>query len=205
MTLPHFITQIRQGRVERITSKELIFKNGHIMPTTTTTTPNDTLYVDCSTASTGFAHPKVILSIYINIMIACPQAIFSGDTINLQMVILPQPCYSASIIAALELKYPEDEAKKNQVIPVGINNECVMQWGPEAYWIMMRDQTLNGPIIGKLLGFNWMRRSRLSGMKFFGTLTMIKIILATRKIEKSLVENLNKMEEAKKELKQSRS
>ena len=203
ITFPHYNTQIRQGRVERITEKEVIFKNGHRMPTTT---PNDTLYVDCSTASTGFAHPKVILSIYFNIMIACPQAIFSGDTINLQMVMLPQPCYSASIIAALELKYPEDEAKKNQVIPVGINNECVMQWGPEAYWIMMRDQTLNGPIIGKLLGFNWMRRSRLSGMKFFGTLTMIKIILATSKIEKSLVENLNKMEEeAKTELNQSRS
>ena len=205
MTLPQYNTQIRQGRVERITSKEVIFKNGHRMPTTTTR-PNDTLYIDCSTASTGFAHPKVISSIYINIMIACPQAIFSGDRINLQMVMLPQPCYSASIIAALELKYPEDEAKKNQVIPVGINNECVMQWGPEAYWIMMRDQTLNGPIIGKLLGFNWMRRSRLSAMKYFGTLTMIKIILATRKIEKSLVENLNKLEEeVKKELKQSRS
>ena len=182
----------------------MIFKNGHRMPTTTTN--NDTLYVDCSTASTGFAHPKVISSINIKtIKACCPQAIFSWDTINMQMVILPQPCYSASIIAALELKYPEDEAKKNQVIPVGINNECVMQWGPEAYWIMVRDQTLNGPIIGKLLGFNWMRRSRLSGMKYFGTLTMIKIILATSKIEKKLVENLNKMEEAKKELKQSRS
>ena len=45
----------------------MIFKNGHRMPTTK---PNDTLYVDCSAASTGFAHPKVILSIYINIMIA---------------------------------------------------------------------------------------------------------------------------------------
>ena len=56
MTLPHYNTQIRQGRVERITEKEVIFKNGHRMPTTTT---NDTLYVDCSTASTGFAHPKV--------------------------------------------------------------------------------------------------------------------------------------------------
>ena len=202
--MPHYNTQIRQGRVERITEKEVIFKNGHRMPTTT---PNDTLYVDCSTASTGFSHPKVILSIYIKTIInACPQAIFSGDTINLQMVMLPQPCYSASIIAALELKYPEDEAKKNQVIPVGINNECVMQWGLEAYWIMMRDQTLNGPIIGKLLGFNWMRKSRLSGMKYFGTFTMIKIILATSKIEKKLVENLNKMEEeVKTELKQSQS
>ena len=74
-----------------------------------------------------------------------------------------------------------------------------------ALWIMFKDQTLSWLVYEKLLGINWMRRSRLSGMKFFGTLTMIKIILATRKIEKSLVENLNKMEEAKKELKQSRS
>ena len=76
-----------------------MFKNGHIIPAATP----DTLFIDCSATATGFSHPKVI---------------FSGDTINLQMVIIPQPCYSSSIIAALELKYPEDEAKKNQVILV---------------------------------------------------------------------------------------
>ena len=172
---------MRQGRLEKITEKEMIFKNGHVIPA-----EPETLYIDCSAASTGFAHPKVI---------------FSGDTINLQMVVIPQPCYSASIIAALELKYPEDEAKKNQVIPVGINNENVMQWGPEAYFIMVRDQTLNGPIIGKLLGLNWIRRSRLSAMKYFGTMAMIKVIFSMRKVEKPVIENLSKMEEVHKEAK----
>ena len=88
---------MRQGRIEKITEKELVFKNSHIIPAATP----DTLFIDCSATATGFSHPKVI---------------FSGDTINLQMVIIPQPCYSSSIIAALELKYPEDEAIKNQVI-----------------------------------------------------------------------------------------
>ena len=173
--------QVRQGRVAKITEKEMIFTNGHVIPA-----EPETLYINCSAHSTGFAHPKVI---------------FSGDTINLQMVVIPQPCYSASIIAALELKYPEDEAKKNQVIPVGINHENVMQWGPEAYWIMVRDQTLNQPIIGKLLGFNWIRRSRLSAMKYFGTMAMIKIMFSVRKIEKPIIENLSKMEEVSMEAK----
>ena len=159
----------------------MIFKNGHVIPA-----EPETLYIDCSAPSTAFPHPKVI---------------FSGDTINLQMVAIPPACFSASIIAALELKYPDDEAKKNQIIPVGINNEKVMQWGPEAYWIMFRDQSLNGPIIGKLLGLNWMRRSRLSGMKFFGTMTMIKLIFSMRKVEKPMIEILNKMEEVGKEAK----
>ena len=171
--------QVRQGRIEKITEKEMIFKNGHVIPA-----EPETLYIDCSVASTGFTHPKVI---------------FSGDTINLQMVIIPQPCYSASIIAALELKYPDEEAKKNQVIPVGINYEKAMEWGPEAYWIMIRDQTLNVPVIGKLLGLNWMRRSRLSTMKFFGMMALIKIIFSMRKVEKPMIENLSKMEEANKE------
>ena len=82
---------------------------------------------------------------------------------------------------------------------MGINHESAMQWGPEAYWVMMRDQTLNAPVIGKLLGLNWMRRSRLSGMKFFGTMTMIKLIFSMRKVEKPMIENLNKMEEVGKE------
>ena len=173
--------QVRQGRVEKITEKEMIFTNRHVIPA-----QPETLYIDCSAPSVSFAHPKVI---------------FSGNTINLQIVIVPQPCYSASIIAALELKYPKDEAKKNQVIPVGINNENVMQWGPEAFWIMFRDHSLNVPVIGKLLGLNWMRRSRLSAMKYFGTTTLIKITFSMRKIEKPMIENLSKMEEANKEAK----
>ena len=173
--------QVRQGRVEKITEKEMIFTNGHVIPV-----EPETLYIDCSAPSISFAHPKVI---------------FSGNTINLQMVIVPQPCYSASIIAALELKYPKDEAKKNQVIPLGINNENVMQWGPEAYWIMVRDHSLNAPVIGKLLGLNWMRRSRLSAVKYFGMTALIKIIFSMRKIEKPMIENLSKMEEANREAK----
>ena len=162
---------MRQGRIEKITEKEMIFKNGHLIPA-----EPGTLYIDCSAPSTAFPHPKVI---------------FSGDTINLQMVAIPPACYSASIIAALELKYPDDEAKKNQIIPVGINNENVFQWGLETFWIMYRDQTLNGPKVGNLLGLNWMRRNRLSGMKYFGKMAMIKILLSQRKIEKQMIENLN--------------
>ena len=82
---------------------------------------------------------------------------------------------------------------------MGINHESAMQWGPEAYWVMTRDQTLNAPVIGKLLGLNWMRRNRLSKMKYFGKMAMVKILLSQRKIEKQMIENLNKMDEENKE------
>ena len=174
--------QVRQGRIEKITAKEMVFKNGQVIQAT----KSNTLYIDCSALSTGFLHPKVI---------------FAGNMINLQMVAIPPACYSASIIAALELKYPEDETKKNQVIPVGINNEKVMQWGLETFWIMYRYQSLNGPVIGKVLGVNWIRRNRLSTMNHVGLMALIKIIFSMRKIRKRLIENLNKMEEVNKETK----
>ena len=77
--------QVRQGRIEKITAKEMVFKNSQVIQADKSTT----LYIDCSAPSTGFLHPKVI---------------FAGNMINLQMVAIPPACYSASIIAALELK-----------------------------------------------------------------------------------------------------
>ena len=76
-----------------------------------------------------------------------------------------------------------------------------MQWGLETFWIIYRDQSLNGPVIGKLLGLNWIRRNRLSTMNHVGLMALIKIIFSMRKIGKRLIENLNKMEEVNKETK----
>ena len=51
------------------------------------------------------------------------------------------------------------------------------------------------------MGLNWIRRSRLSAMKYFGTMAMIKVIFSMRKVEKPVIENLSKMEEVHKEAK----
>ena len=76
-------------------------------------TSSSSLHIDCSMASTGFLHP---------------QQLFIGDTINLQMVMLSQPCYNASIIAAIEVKFQDDEDKKNELKPIGISVAESMSW-----------------------------------------------------------------------------
>ena len=48
-------------------------------------------------------------------------------------------------------------------------------WGPKAFLIMFKDWTLNWLVYEKVLGMNWMGRSRLSGMMYFGM--FVKIII----------------------------
>ena len=60
--------QVRQGRIEKITAKEMVFKNSQVIQAD----KSNTLYIDCSAPSTGFLHPKVI---------------FAWNIINLQMVL----------------------------------------------------------------------------------------------------------------------
>jgi hypothetical protein len=149
---------VRQGRIEQITAEEMIFANGHRLPTGPTT-----LHVDCSAAGRTFSHPTVI---------------FQGDTINLQLVIMPNQCYSSAIIAALETKFPDNEEKKNQVIPCGINNPGSFKWNLDGYFAMFRDQLLNQVKFGEMLGLSWILNSRLSGSKFFGFFGMVRLIMA---------------------------
>jgi hypothetical protein len=149
---------VRQGRIKQITAKEMIFANGHRLPTGPTT-----LHGDCSAASTTFSHPTII---------------FQGNVINLYLVMDHQQCYSSAIIAALETKFPDDEEKKNQVIPCGINNPGSFNWNLDGYFAMFRDQLLNQAKIGKMLGLSWILKSRLSGSKFFGSFGLVRLIMA---------------------------
>ena len=126
---------MRKGRIERITDKEIIFLSGEVMETS-----SSSLHIDCSTACTGFSHPKQL---------------FVGDTINLQMVMLPQPCYSASIIAAIEVKFPDDEDKKNELTPIGISYAESMSWDLLAYWLMLRDMFVNQEKVAKMPCIPW--------------------------------------------------
>ena len=78
----------RHGRIKEISSNSISFENG-----TEISTDNESLYVDCSATGCGLgAHTPAV-------------DIFNGKLINLQMLLLPQPCTSSAIIAALELRY----------------------------------------------------------------------------------------------------
>jgi hypothetical protein len=85
---------IRMGRVQAIDDAGMTLDQGHIaMPAA------KTLYIDC-TASAVDPRPA--------------KPIFDGNVITPQLVRVPQPAFSAAVIAYVEAHY-EDDAKKNSV------------------------------------------------------------------------------------------
>jgi hypothetical protein len=77
---------IRHGRIDRSESDKIIFQQGDTIPT-----DNETLHIDCSAAPWSKSAPV-------------KKKIFDGNRIHLQAIQLPQPCTSAAMIGALELK-----------------------------------------------------------------------------------------------------
>ena len=77
---------VRHGRIDRIEKDSIHFRLGQAIPTNT-----DTLHIDCSAAGTYY--PDVN-----------DAKIFNGNHITLIPVQAAEPCISAAIIAALELK-----------------------------------------------------------------------------------------------------
>ena len=86
---------IRLGRVTHLGTNQITLEKG-----TAPTTPR-TLHIDCS-ASALKADLK-------------PTLIFDGDVITPQMVRSYQPIFSASLIAHIEVTFPDDNNKKNDV------------------------------------------------------------------------------------------
>jgi len=164
---------VRKGRIERITEKEIIFANGDVIETS-----SSSLHIDCSTACIDFTHPKQL---------------FIGDTINLQLLLAnpPQPCYSASIIAAIEVKFPDNEEKKNELTPVGISNTRCMSWDPDTFWVMARDMFVNQDKIIKMLGMPWIWGNRLSALKYFGVMFNIKMAMIMGKVQGDLIKRID--------------
>jgi hypothetical protein len=128
---------IRMGRVQAIEAGRVLLDGGEVAM------PENTLYIDC-TATAVENRPSV--------------PIFQGNEIVLQLVRVPQPAFSAALIAYVEAHY-DDDAKKNQLcgtVPFprtlqeyprtnAINMMNQFQW--------MQDPKLNA----------WIRESRLDG------------------------------------------
>ena len=130
---------VRHGRIESILESKIVFTDGEEIPTNT-----ETLHIDCS--ASGTTNPAV-------------KTIFSGSTINLQMVQVPQPTFSGAIIAAMEIAFPDDEEKKNGVcVPMPFPHE-------KSDWVrQLRGTMVNGDKVGEVLGLRWMRSRRLCHM-----------------------------------------
>lgn len=128
---------IRLGRVKAIEAEHLVLEQG------TLPMPANTLYVDC-TASAVEMRPV--------------QPIFQPDKIVLQVVRIPQPTFSAALIAYVEAHYEGDQAKNRLCASVPFPHRLqdyprtvmVSMWN-QAQWA--QDKTLR----------NWIRESRLDG------------------------------------------
>ena len=128
---------IRKGRIGRIDPGKLVFQSGEEMMIDPAT-----LCVDCSVNCTLFAPPKKV---------------FDGDRINMQYIRLLPPGLSASVIAALELRFPKDEEKKNSVcIPLDVPQN------PEDFIKNFYTDAKVGDAMMATLGFRWERQRRLS-------------------------------------------
>jgi hypothetical protein len=81
---------IRKGRVQAIEADHLLLEHGR------EPMPADALYIDCTASA---VEPRA------------PQPIFQGDKLLLQLVRLPQPAFSAALVAYVEAHYGGDGEK----------------------------------------------------------------------------------------------
>jgi hypothetical protein len=89
---------IRKGRVTHISKNNIVFEKGE------NTTPDNTLFIDCSASA---------------IREFKPLPVFNGNVITLQMIRIIQPVFSAALIAHIEAEYQNDDQKNalTQVVP----------------------------------------------------------------------------------------
>lgn len=165
---------LREGRVESITSSLITFKNGVSIPTDL-----KTLHVHCSTNGTLWESSKPI---------------FSGSKISLQMVQLPAPTNSASIVAALELLWPDAEMRKNEICtPVEAPHDL------QDWFINFKRDLCNGQKIRDALGFRWHWNRRLTAYNmsdllgfplglFIGAIRLLKL---SQNSENQIIERLS--------------
>ncbi|MGB4115410.1 MAG: NAD(P)-binding protein [Polaromonas sp.] len=128
---------IRLGHVQAVEPDALVLANG------TVALPPDTVCIDC-TASAVERRPTV--------------PIFNGGSITLQMVRIPQPAFSAALVAYVEAHYDDDAAKNKLCMPVPLPDD-LKSYLPATMTSMMnqfawgQDKTLR----------TWIHNSRLDG------------------------------------------
>ena len=81
---------VRMGRVQAVGADHMVLAQGRVM------VAPDTLFIDCTASA---VEPRAL------------QPVFQGNKIVLQIVRMPQPAFSAALIAYVEARYDGDEQK----------------------------------------------------------------------------------------------
>ena len=98
---------------------------------------------------------------------------------------MPPPSISANVIAAMELKFPNDEEKKNSVC-----NVLTPPQMPEDFFSnMYTDNVTNGAVMATL-GFRWERQRRSSVLYHVQVFDLIKLIYKMGKKKELLMKKL---------------
>lgn len=128
---------IRMGHVQAVERNALVLAEGRVA------LPEPTVCIDC-TASAVERRPSV--------------PIFNGNLLTLQMVRIPQPAFSAALVAYVESHYEDDAAKNKLCAPVPLPDD-LKSYLPATLTSMMnqfawgQDKALR----------NWIHNSRLDG------------------------------------------
>lgn len=128
---------VRKGRVTAITSTEIVLEEG-----TEPAVPG-ALYVDCTASA---------------VETRAAQPIFQGDLIVPQLVRVPQPCFSAALIAFVEAHYEGDDAKNALCRTVPFPHDLKSWLTTNIVNIMNQGAWFTDERLG-----NWIRQSRLDG------------------------------------------
>jgi len=128
---------VRKGRVTAITPAAIVLENG-----TEPAVPG-ALYIDCTASA---------------VETRAPQPIFQGDLIVPQLVRVPQPCFSAALIAFVETHYEGDEAKNALCRTVPFPHDLRSYLTTNIVNIMNQGAWFGDERLG-----TWIRQSRLDG------------------------------------------
>jgi hypothetical protein len=128
---------VRKGRVQAITEGAITLEEGSEPALA------GALYVDCTASA---VEPRA------------PVPIFQGDLIVPQLVRVPQPCFSAALIAFVEAHYPDDAAKNAMCRTVPFPHDLKSYLTTNIINIMNQGAWFTDERLGA-----WIRRSRLDG------------------------------------------
>jgi len=128
---------VRKGRVTALTSEAIVLEHG-----TEPAVPG-ALYIDCTASA---VEPRA------------PQPIFQGDRIVPQLVRVPQPCFSAALVAFVEAHYEGDDAKNALCRTVPFPHSLKDYLTTNIVNIMNQGAWFGDERLGA-----WIRQSRLDG------------------------------------------
>lgn len=128
---------VRKGRVKAITAAVIELDEGSEPAVA------DALYIDCTASA---------------VEVRAPVPIFQGDRIVPQLVRVPQPCFSAALIAFVEAHYPDDATKNALCHTVPFPHDLTSYCTTNIVNLMNQGAWFGDERLG-----TWIRQSRLDG------------------------------------------